>query len=99
MQRALMRRQIALWVLTRLVFFVVLAVAASSREERAANNIWHMQPAVVLLAAILGGVDIVRRGERILLGNLGIGRSRLAALLAGPPAVAECLVAVVGTFV
>ena len=99
MQRALMRRQIALWVLTRLVFFVVLAVAASSRDESAANNIWHIQPAVVALTGILGGVDIARRGERLLLGNLGIGRYRLAALLAGPPAVAECLVAVVGSFV
>jgi hypothetical protein len=98
MKRALLRRQCGLWVLTRLVFLVVLALAADgSPEVAAASSAWHAQPAVVLLCIAVGLVEIARRGERLLLGNLGVGRRHLMAVLATPPIVAEALVAVVGS--
>jgi hypothetical protein len=76
---------------------VVLAVAVSSPSEKAANNVWHLQPVVIVLCASLGAVDIRRRGERLLIGNLGISQYRLAGVLAAPPLVAEVLVAIVGS--
>jgi hypothetical protein len=97
MQTALLRRQCGLWVLIRLVYMVVLAVAVSSSGEKSANNVWHIQPVVIVLCAFLGAVDVRRRGERLLIGNLGISRYRLAWLLAAPPFVAEVLVAIVGS--
>jgi hypothetical protein len=97
MQTALLWRQCGLWVLTRLVYMVVLAVAVSSPGEKAANNVWHLQPVVIVLCAFLGAVDIRRRGERLLIGNLGISQYRLAGVLAAPPLVAEVLVAIVGS--
>lgn len=98
MKRALLWRQCGVWVLARLVFLVVLALAADGPPEvAAASNAWHAQPAVVLLSIALGVVELARRGERVLLGNLGINRRHLAVVLATPPVVAEALVAVMGS--
>jgi hypothetical protein len=97
MQTALIWRQCGLWVLTRLVYLLVLMLAVSSPDEKAANSAWHVQPVVIILCATFGAVDIRRRGERLLLGNLGISQHRVAGLLAAPPLVAEVLVAVAGS--
>lgn len=96
MQKALLWRQGTLWALTRIVHAVVSMVAVSSKEVGAANTLWHPQPAVILIAMALGAVDITRRGEGLLIANLGIGRARLLALLAVPPLAAELIVAVAG---
>lgn len=97
MQTALLWRQGALWALTRVVHAALSMVAVQTVEVSAANALLRPQPAVVLLCMALGAVDITRRGERLLLGNLGISRWRLTALLAGPPLVAEAVVAIVGS--
>ncbi|MDQ8154110.1 MAG: hypothetical protein P3B98_05535 [Gemmatimonadota bacterium] len=96
MQSALLWRQSGLWVLTRLVYAVVLAVTVSSPVDKAANNAWHFQPAVIVLCAALGAVEIYRRGERLLIGNLGIGPFQLGGLLAAAPFAAELAVAMLG---
>jgi hypothetical protein len=96
MQAALLWRHSGLWVLTRIVHVVVSLVAINTPELSAANALWHPQPVVVLACMVLGFIEILRRGERLLIGNLGIGPGRLAGLLAAPPVVAEILVAIAG---
>ncbi|MBI2407143.1 MAG: hypothetical protein HYV19_02415 [Gemmatimonadetes bacterium] len=97
MKRALFRRQCGVWVLARLVFLVVLSLAADGPPGvAAASDARHAQPAVVLLCIAVGLVEISRRGEHLLLGNLGVRRRHLVAVLATPPVIAEALVAVVG---
>ena len=96
MRTALLWRQSGLWALSRLVHAVFGAVAVSAPDVSAANALGRPQPAVVLLCMALGAVELIRRRERLLLGNLGIGAWQVAGLLAAPPLAAEVLVAITG---
>lgn len=93
MRTALLLRQSVLWLVVRIAHAVVASVAASSPEITAANAILQPQPAVVLLCAVLGVVELLRRGERQLIGNLGIDNWQLATILTAPALSAELVVA------
>lgn len=94
MRIALLLRQSVLWLVVRTAHAVVSAVAAGSPEVGAANAVLQPQPAVVLLCLVLGVVELLRRGELQLIGNLGIDNWQLAAILPGPALIAELVVAV-----
>jgi len=98
MRTALLLRQSVLWLLVRIAHAVVAALAVDSPEVVAANSVMRPQPAVVLLCAVLGVVELWRRGERQLIGNLGINHWQLGALLLGPALIAEVVIAVVTGF-
>ena len=92
MRFALVWRQLGLWLLIRAVHALVASVAPGDPRLSLSSAISQPQPAVVLVCLALGVVEIWRRRERILLGNLGIGWEQLAALLLAPPIVAEAAV-------
>lgn len=100
MRTALLLRQSVLWLVVRIAHAVVAWVAASSGspEVIASNAVLQPQPAVVLVCAILGVVELWRRGERQLVGNLGIDHWQLAAVLTGPALFAEFVVAIAAGF-
>ena len=100
MRTALLLRQSVLWLLVRGAHAVVAWVAASSAapEVIASNAVLQPQPAVVLVCAGVGVVELWRRGERQLVGNLGIDQWQLAAILLGPPLCAELVVAIAAGF-
>lgn len=100
MRIALLLRHFVLWLLVRSAHAVVAWVAAASAppELIATNAVFLPQPAVVLVCGGVGVVELWRRGERQLIGNLGIDQWQLAAILLGPPLCAELVVAVATGF-
>jgi hypothetical protein len=98
MRSALLVRHLWIWALVRGVHAVVGAAAGTAGGVPILSGIRQPQPAVVLVCAALGIVEVLRRRERILLGNLGIGWRELAALIAGPALVVEAAVGVVGAW-
>ncbi|MDP1890768.1 MAG: hypothetical protein Q8K55_07705 [Gemmatimonadaceae bacterium] len=100
MRTALLLRQSVLWPVVRVAHAVVAAIAASTAppDVTAANAVLQPQPAVVLVCAVLGVVELWRRGERQLIGNLGIDNWQLAAILTAPALSAELVVAIAAGF-
>jgi hypothetical protein len=98
MRTALLLRQSVLWLVVRIAHAVVAALAVDAPDVVAANAVLQPQPAVVLLCAVLGVVELWRRGERQLIGNLGIDQWQLAVILAGPALCAEFVVAIAAGF-
>ena len=98
--RAFAARGVRLWVLVRLLVGVAVVLTAASGGRAAAVDLASAfllaPPAALLvvpLTAALGLLDVARRGERALLGNLGVSRRRAAAWLAAPAVLGELLVA------
>jgi hypothetical protein len=95
MRLALLKRQIFLWLIVRAIQVPVLLLAGPPGD-----SIWARlsvpQPAVVLVAAALGVIELRRRHEQILMGNLGITRMQVAAILIVPSLIIETVVALLG---
>lgn len=96
MRFALLVRQVWIWLLVRVAQALVGAMVGMGGDVPLLTAIQQPQPAAVLICFALGVVEIKRRGERNLLGNLGIGWKQLVALLAGPALIAETLVGIAG---
>lgn len=81
-------RAVVVWGLTRLVFAALpLAVGEPF------GSIPPSPPSVVLLAGVVGLVDVHVRREWILWANLGVRRSLLYAIYAASAIPAECVLA------
>lgn len=80
-----MLRGLWVWVLLRCTHAVVLLL----NDLRPTLSAGSDTLAVVLLAALLSVVDIARRRETVLFGNLGIPRRTVAAVGAVPAAAME----------
>jgi hypothetical protein len=81
-------RAVVVWALTRLVF-AALPLAISEPF----GSIPPSPIAVVLLAGVVGLIDVRIRGERILWANLGAKPMTLYAIYAAAAVPAECLLA------
>lgn len=96
MRFALFVRQLWIWVLIRGAHALIGAVAGVGGGLPLLSAIRQPQPAVVLICAALGVVEMRRRRERNMLGNLGIGWKQLVGLLGGPALAAEAVVGMTG---
>jgi len=96
MRFALIVRQLWLWVLIRAGHALIGATAGTGGDLPLLSAMRQPQPAVVLICAALGLVEMHRRRERNILGNLGIDWKQLAGLLAGPALAAEAVVGMSG---
>lgn len=81
-------RGFALWLGTRLVVSAVLFFG----KVDPLRITFGMASVVIALTTALGFVDLLRRHERILLGNLGVTWAAQAIMLAGPAAIGEAVV-------
>jgi len=97
---AFVARGARLWILVRLLVVVAVALSAALAggppPDAATAPLLVLAPAaallVVPLTAMLGLADVARRGERALLGNLGVSRRRVALWFAAPAVAGELLV-------
>jgi hypothetical protein len=78
-------RAVTLWVCARLLAVVALAFATQPPLPRNASTAVYM----TLVAVALGFVDVHRRHEQALLGNLGIGKPTFALWCAIPAILGE----------
>jgi lipopolysaccharide export LptBFGC system permease protein LptF len=95
MRFALLKRQLFLWLAVRALQVPVLLLAAPPGNS-IARSLSAPQPAVVLVAAALGVIELRRRHELILMGNLGITRTQVAAILIVPSLLIETVIALLG---
>jgi hypothetical protein len=89
--RAYLNRGVPLWIFGKLLLSVALLLA----ELDPLRVSFQGSILMVALTAILGLVDIHVRGERALIGNLGLSRSTLALIGATPAVVLEVVVAMI----
>lgn len=91
--RPLVRRGLVVWALARAV--VTFAARAQAGGTSGADG--ELGPAgvagVVVACAALGYVDLRRRREAVLLGNLGVSGLTLGVLLTAPAVGAEAVFA------
>lgn len=89
--RAYLQRGIGLWVASRLVVSLVMALAEVDP--------WRPTPLaslqIVFFTAAIAWVDMHRRKERALLGNLGVSRVLVAAICSLPAAAGETGIALI----
>src|ERR1035437_3191517 len=96
MRLALLKLQLVLWLAVRAVQIPVLLLAVPPGDS-IFRRLSAPQPAVVLVAAALGVIELRRRHELILMGNLGITRTQVAAILIVPSLIIETLIALLGS--
>lgn len=91
--RPLLWRGLVVWALARaIVTFAARAQAGSASSAAGALGPVGVAGVVVACAA-LGYVELRRRREVVLLGNLGVSRLTIAVLLVVPAAAAETALA------
>ncbi|MFI5244741.1 MAG: hypothetical protein ACHQQR_05905 [Gemmatimonadales bacterium] len=95
MRLALLKRQIVLWLAVRAIQVPVLLLAAPPGDS-ILMRLSAPQPAVVLVAAALGVIELRRRHELLLIGNLGITRMQVAAILIVPGVIIETVIGLLG---
>ena len=95
MRRALIRRQIGLWLLVRSMKYLFWILVAAGAGITAEVRFAQPDAAIVLVAVALGAVEIAIRRERILLGNLGISWAQLAAIIGLPTVALEAVLLIV----
>ena len=83
--RAYLVRGVWIWLTTRLL--VMLAFLWADIDPLQLSLGIALQ--VIVLSVVVGFVDVSRRRERALLGNLGIGSRPLGAMFAGPAVAGE----------
>ncbi|MHB8839799.1 MAG: hypothetical protein ACYC7F_12715 [Gemmatimonadaceae bacterium] len=98
MRSVLVVRQLWVWVLIRTAHALVGAFAGFGGDAPLLASIRQPQPAVVIVCAAVGAVEIVRRHERLLLGNLGVDWKQMAGLLAGPVLAVEAVIGAIGAW-
>jgi hypothetical protein len=96
MRLALLTRQIVLWLAVRVIQVPVILLAGPPGDP-ILRRLSAPQPAVVFLAAILGLLELRRRHELILMGNLGISRLQVAAIVIVPGVIIETVIALFGS--
>ena len=93
--RPYLARGFWLWLAVRLAVIVVPLVAG----DFAVSDLLRWSPGgavgMVVTCALLGFIDVRRRGERALLANLGISDRELIAMFIAPAAVGELLLAII----
>jgi hypothetical protein len=93
--RRYITRGFILWILVRIVTTVVAAVS----DMIPPGDLTRWSPAgavgVLGICAALGFVDVRFRGERALLGNLGIDDREVAAMFLIPATLGEFILAIV----
>jgi hypothetical protein len=86
-------RGFRLWLIVRIAIAVVPLLAG----DGTASDVLSWDPvsaiATLFVCALLGLIDTRRRGERALLGNLGIQDRALVAMFLAPGAVGEIVLA------
>ena len=97
--RALVERAIVVWLLLRLVVLALgmagcvmgnpAAMAASARDSLFFS--FAAVPFVLVCATLLSEVDVLRRHERVLLGNLGLSLAARLSIALGIALVGEIL--------
>ena len=87
--RAYLLRGTMLWILMRLVLTMMAALAGAPMMLSASTTI-----ALVLLVPLLTFFDITRRGESILMANLGFSLTRVLLIAAAPALIGESLVTI-----
>lgn len=85
--RAYVVRGLWLWVGVRAVAAAVFATAELEPLPLSAGAVIQ----VILLCVIVGFVDIRRRHERALLGNLGLGNAAMTLLFVAPAIFGEII--------
>ena len=87
-------RGLPLWLFVRVAFLLVVLF---NGEDAASLMEWQPGTALglLLLTVILGVVDVRRRRERVLLGNLGVSDLQLASFFALSAVMGELLLAVI----
>ncbi|HKP16733.1 MAG TPA: hypothetical protein VJT85_11720 [Gemmatimonadaceae bacterium] len=95
--RVLTLRSFVLWALVHALTFVALAMmqGADSVGEAAMNPARPNPLWVTAVSTMLLMVDVRRRGERAMWGNLGVSTTQLATLAAMVCVAGEALLAVV----
>lgn len=86
-------RAFVLWLCGRAISFVLVALAA---ELDAAVHIVvespaSLAPAAIIVAALLGAVEVAVRRERVLLGNLGLPAVTIVAVVTAVAVTSEAL--------
>ena len=97
---ALVRRAVVTWVLLRL--FVLALSAVAIRGDAGDESLFFSFapiPIVLLLAGILSEVDVSRRHEHALLGNLGLSPTERISIAVGTAAAGELAFALVSAIV
>jgi hypothetical protein len=84
---AYLLRGIGLWVGSRLLHALVLALAELPPFPVATLTSLH----VIVFTGALALADIHRRRERVLLGNLGVSRAVIAGTCALPAVIGEAI--------
>ena len=84
---AYITRGTILWVLSRLVFSMMGAIAGAPSTLSASTTI-----ALFILIPLLMYFDIVRRGEIILVANLGFSLTHVLLISTAPALVGEALI-------
>ena len=96
------RTLVATYVTRHFRLWALLRVGLSGLFLLAGTDPLRVSPltlgAVVGFAAAVSVVELRRRRERDLLGNLGVGAVALAALVIVPPLTGELLLRAVGAF-
>ena len=91
--RALLVRAVVMWPLLRLMVLAVMLsesmVSGSPLNAASLFTSFAPIPFVLVLSGLLSEVDVRRRHEAALLGNLGIARTERLALAVGIAAAAE----------
>jgi hypothetical protein len=85
--RAYIGRGARLWLLTRMVVGAVLLFGSMDPIELTTSASFTM----VILTVFVVGVEMVKRRELVLLGNLGVSSAWLAAFSALPAIAGELL--------
>jgi hypothetical protein len=99
--RAFLLRSAGIWCALRLCIAAVEIVAAEMARRPPPEHPFRLGPgAAILSVAVVTGTAwmyALVANEILLLGNLGYGRARIAALLAAPPVILEIALGVVFT--
>jgi hypothetical protein len=99
--RTYLLRSAAIWCVLRVCIAAVEVIAAELARRPPPEHPFRLGPGAAMLSvAVVTGTAwmyaLVAK-EILLLGNLGYGRARVAALLAAPPAVLEIALGIVFT--
>lgn len=93
--RALVERALVTWLLLRLMVLAMSAAAGRSDEgETLLFFSFAPIPFVLMMSGLLSEVDVRRRHESALLGNLGVSVSGRVAIAVGAAAAGEIALAV-----
>jgi len=91
---AFVPRGFVLWLCGRVLSFVLVVLAAEldAAVHLAVEAPTSLAPAAVIVATLLGAVEVSLRRERVLLGNLGLPAAIAAGIVTVVAVVSEGLI-------